>query len=87
MYKEREPARAFFFLSGLVPFQNNSAGQAGRNPVPNGSFPKALNISEAERYDVTHAPLGTGGQVVITEAADILHVEELEDVVHADHQF
>ena len=39
--------------------------------------------SEGEGYEEAHAPLGTGIQVVVTESAHILNMEELEDVVDA----
>ena len=41
-----------------------------------------------ERYvdDVAEAPLGTGGQVVVSHSAHVLDMEEVEDVMNAEYQ-
>ena len=38
---------------------------------------------ETEGNGVTHAPFGTCGQLVVVQSSDVLHMEELEDVVNA----
>ncbi len=42
------------------------------------------NGSEAERDDVAHAPLRTGGEVVVVQASYILHMPDLKDVMDAN---
>ena len=51
-----------------------------------GYFFHLSSRSEAEGDDVAHAPLGRRGQVVVTQAAHVLHVEELQNVVNAQDQ-